>query len=290
MAIKALVVGGTSGIGYAMACRVAAAAATEANPPSVIIAGRTKPENLPHPNMEFRRLDATSMREIKQYTDELKSAAPGQQLDMLIMTQGIFTVAGRTETPEGIDGKMALHYYGRQLFIRELLPALREDAKVITVLDAKLGSPDKLLWEDLDLKNNFSLGRAASHCITLNDAMVQYHAAQQRQLGVGRRHFVHAFPGGVNTPGITREMPWYLRPLVRLVVPFTVTPDTCAKYLLDGAVNCTAAGEKEGRFWSNIDNKGQLVKNKAIWSDEQMEKIADHTWGLIDKALAGSST
>ena len=282
-------VGGTNGIGYAMACRIAAAAAAEASPPSVIISGRTKPETLPHPNMEFRRLDATSMREIKQYTDAFKAAAPGQQLDMLVMTQGIFTLAGRTETPEGIDRKMALHYYGKQLLLRELLPALREDARVVIVLDGKLGSPEKLLWEDLDLKTHYGLIRAAHNCISMNDAMVQYHAAQQRRLGTGRRHFVHAFPGGVNT-NLAAKLPWYLKPVAWVLGPLlTVSPDTCAQYMLDGTANCTAAAESEGRFWSNIDQKGKPVANKAVWSEEQMEKVANHTWGLIDGALESSA-
>ena len=176
-----MVVGGTNGIGHAMACRVAA----EAGSSAVIISGRTKPKNIPHANMEFRQLDATSMREIKQYTDTFKSV-PGQKLDLLIMTQGIMTTAGRTETPEGIDRKMALHYYGRQLLIRELLPTLKEDAKVIIVFDGLFGSPTKLNWEDLDLKTHFSLGKAANHCMVMNDAMVQFHAAQQqRQASTG---------------------------------------------------------------------------------------------------------
>ncbi|KAJ3469594.1 hypothetical protein MRS44_003659 [Fusarium solani] len=212
MTTRALVVGGTSGIGYAMACRVAAEASTsvvtisgrtkprvaaEASTSVVTISGRTKPQNIPHANINFRPLEATSMRQIKQYTDDFK--AQGQKLDLLIMTQGIMTMAGRTETAEGIDRKMALHYYGKQLLIRELLPTMSEDGKVIIVFDGWLGSPDKLIWEDLDLKTHFSLGKAADHCMSMNDAMVQYFAAQQTSNGAGRRHFVHAWPGGVSS-------------------------------------------------------------------------------------------
>lgn len=35
------------------------------------------------------------------------------KLDILVLTQGIATTQGRTETEEGIDMKMALHYYSR---------------------------------------------------------------------------------------------------------------------------------------------------------------------------------
>ncbi|KAM0418907.1 hypothetical protein ACHAPT_012172 [Fusarium lateritium] len=271
MTTRALVVGGTSGIGYGMACRVAVAAGNSV----VTISGRTKPQDIPHTNINFRPLEATSMRQIKQYTDDFK--AQGHRLDLLIMTQGIMTTAGRTETPEGIDRKMALHYYGKQLLIRELLPVLKEDAK--------LGSPDKLIREDLDLKTHFSLSKAADHCISMNDAMVQYFASQQKATGAGRRHFVHAFPGGVKT-SLWRDLPWYLRTAGHVLTKLVgVSADTCAEYLMNGVAECSAAGEKEERFWSNIDNKGRFIAKKAIWSDEQM-KVADHTWGVIDGALS----
>jgi NAD(P)-dependent dehydrogenase (short-subunit alcohol dehydrogenase family) len=284
MATRALVVGGTNGIGYAMACRIAAQASTSA----VIISGRTKPANIPHANMEFRPLDASSMRQIRQYTDSFKSAQ-GQKLDLLIMTQGIMTIAGRTETSEGIDRKMALHYYGKQLLIRELLPTLKEDAKVIIVFDGKFGNPAKLDWDDLDLKTNFSLGNAANHCMVMNDAVIQFYAAQQQPEGTSTRHFVHAWPGGVNS-NLSAELPWYLRPLLRAVGSLVaVSPDTCAEYLLDGASACAAAGNAEGRFWSNIDNKGRLITDKAIWSEDQMRKISDHTWELVDRAIGSDS-
>ena len=291
MSVRALVVGGTNGIGYAVACRVAAAAASAggSSPSSIIISGRTKPEKLPHSNMEFRQLDASTMRSIKQYTDAFKSSAAGQQLDLLIMSQGIMTVAGRTETPEGIDRKMALHYYGRQLLIRELLPVLKEDAKVVIVLDGQTGNPDKLIWEDLDLKTHYNLSNAANHCLVMTDAMVQYYATQQQRSGTGKRHFVHAFPGIVST-NLAQELPWYLRPALRLTGRLVgVSADTCAEYLLNGVTESSAVGEKEGRFWSNLNGKGQPVPNKLVWSEEKMEKIADHTWGIIDGALKSSS-
>lgn len=285
MAFRALVVGGTGGIGYAMACRIAA----ETNSSSVIISGRTKPQSLPHANIEFRPLDATSMREIKRYTDAVKSSVQGQQLDLLIMSQGIMSFAGRTESPEGIDRKMALHYYGKQLLIRELLPALKDDAKVIIVFDGKYGSPDRLNWDDLDLKKNFGIAAAANHCMAMNDGMVQWWAAQQQRQGTHRRHFVHAWPGAVNSD-LGKNLSWHVRaPLQFLSGLIGVSPDTCAEHLLKGASDCAAAGQQQGRFWSNIDNKGRLLANKAIWSDEHMNKLADHTWGLVDGALGAST-
>ncbi|KAI9151403.1 NmrA-like family domain-containing oxidoreductase notO [Paramyrothecium foliicola] len=274
---RALFVGGTSGIGLAMASRVAAEAASA----TVIVSGRTKPSSLPHPNMEFRPLDASSVRAIKAYTDQYK-AAQEPKLDLLVMSQGIFTLAGRTETPEGIDRKMALHFYGKQLLIRELLPAMADDAKVVIILDGAKGSPKAVDWDDLDLKKHYSLKRAADQCISLTDAMVQVHAAADGN----RRHFIHALPGFVNT-GVDKSLPWYLRPLGRVALAIgAMSPDQCAETMLRGTSEITSAADKEGRFWSNMDQKGQLIANKAIWTEEQRKLVSDHTWKIVDEAIA----
>lgn len=277
MGLRALVVGGTSGIGNAMACRIAAEASTS----TVTISGRNKPERIPHPNIDFRPLDATSMSQIKNFADAFKSALT-QQLDLLILTQGIMTIAGRMETPEGMDRKMALHYYGKQLLIRELLPAMSSAARVVIVFDGRFGNPAKLNWGDLDLKDHFSLSTAANHCMVMNDIMIQHHA--QNQQVAEKRHFVHAWPGGVNS-SLFKELPWYLQPMARIAGKLVgVAPSECAEKLLDGVSACTAAGEADGRFWSNIGHKGELIKGKTIWTEEKRSQVAQHTWSLVDEA------
>jgi NAD(P)-dependent dehydrogenase (short-subunit alcohol dehydrogenase family) len=279
--LRALVVGGTGGIGYAMAVRLAG----ESPASHITISGRNKPKVIPHPNMEFVPLDASSMRSIKKYTDAFKSTQP-EALDLLVLTQGIGTLAGRTETAEGIDNKMALHFYGKQLLIRELLPALKENARVVIVLDGKTGkAPSQLDWTDLDLKRNFGIANAAKHCVTMTDAMVQSFAAKQEAEGSGKRHFVHAYPGIVNT-GIADKMPWILRPVIKgLATVLAVSPDICAEHMVTGARDVTAEGDKSGRFWSCIDDKGHLVQNKPKWTAEEIKGIEDHTWKIIEDAL-----
>jgi len=281
--MRAVVIGGTNGIGYAMACRIAASSPA---PSSVIISGRTTPASLPHANMEFRRLDASSMRDIKKYTDDLKSS--GSKLDLLVMSQGILTMQGRTETPEGIDQKMSLHYYGRQLLIRELLPILSDAARVIIVLDGWLGDPSKLIWDDLDLKTNYSLKKVADHCISMNDGMIQHWAkAQPNVPASAKRHFIHAYPGAVDTNIFKGVVPSFLQGPVGVLAKVTLTsPETCAERLLVGAEERVKEGTEAGRFWSNIDAKGKSVKNKAIWTEEQIAKVSEHTWKVLDSALA----
>ncbi|KAK0613968.1 hypothetical protein B0T14DRAFT_437679 [Immersiella caudata] len=282
MTINALVVGGTSGIGYAIARHLPSLLST----PSILIAGRTAPPDLAsHPHLTFRPLEATSMRAIRTFTSSLLNESPRPKLSYLVMTQGMMSTAPRTEVEgEGIDRKMALHFYGKQLLIRELMPLLEEKARVLVVYDGWLGSPEKLDWEDLDLTRGYGLGKAADHCTSMMDGMVQWWAAQQGP-HEGKRLFVHAFPGGVNT-GLMREVVPVLQGAVKgLGKLFLTTPETCAERLVKG----TEKSAEEGRGWANLDSKGRVMGEKAIWTDEQMGKVASHTWGLIDKALEGQS-
>jgi NAD(P)-dependent dehydrogenase (short-subunit alcohol dehydrogenase family) len=280
MAIRTLIVGGTSGIGLALARHIAAAS-PEA---FVTVCGRTKPANLPS-NIEFSQIEATLMHGIKQWTDNFKDTLAGRRIDLLVLSQGTSNFTGRDETKEGIDRKMALHYYGRQLIVRELAPVLKQDAKVLFILNGKEGSPAHINWNDLDVKISYSMSTAAKQCATMLDVMVQHYAAAQKEQGSDKRHYAHVYPGGVLT-GLTRAWPWYMRASVKMVDPFVaVKPETCAQLLLANLEKVTSAREKDGQFWSNINNDGRFIKDKAVWSQSQRKRLAEHTWRTIDMAL-----
>ncbi|CAO1637594.1 unnamed protein product [Jaminaea pallidilutea] len=263
---RALVVGGTDGIGLAIARQLAASSP----PPSIIVSGRRAPRESVA-NVEFRALDASSMKAIKKYTDAFKAVPtePADKLDLLVLTQGILTTAGRTETDEGLDRKMALHYYGRQLLIRELLPALKPEATVLIVLDAVRGNPDKLNWDDLDLKHSYGLSSVGTHCITMTDAMVQNFASKHSQ------RFVHGFPGIVKT-NVTGSLPWYARlPARVLMAGFGTAPETSATNLLRGALG------EEGGNPRYVNEKGDQIEGKPAWQQDQIAKVEAHTWGTL---------
>ena len=98
-------------------------------------------------------------------------------LNYLVLSQGILTFQGRNETSEGIDRKLALHFYSRWKFVDELLPLLQkakernEEARVMSVLAAGKGGEVNL--DDLGLKKTFSLMTAGLQAPTYNDLFVQ---------------------------------------------------------------------------------------------------------------------
>lgn len=179
----AVFVGGTAGIGRGMVD--ALARYTNGNA-SIIIIGRNRAaaeeilSHLPKPTNsqvkhEFIQCDVTRMKNVHATTQEILSRHP--KINFLVLTAGFMSTKGRDETEEGLDKKLAAHYYSRWKFIDELLPALRrasddkEDAKVISVFSAGMGKGE-IDMEDLGLKKTYSLTRAASHAATYNDLMV----------------------------------------------------------------------------------------------------------------------
>jgi NAD(P)-dependent dehydrogenase (short-subunit alcohol dehydrogenase family) len=131
----AVVVGGTAGIGAG----IAGALATSFNGDlDVYIIGRNKAasqavlDSLPlpphkdgeasdvrRPIRDFIPCDAWLMRDVARTTAELKTTKGVEKINYLVMSPGIMTMQGRTESDEGIDQKLALHYYARWKFAHE---------------------------------------------------------------------------------------------------------------------------------------------------------------------------
>jgi NAD(P)-dependent dehydrogenase (short-subunit alcohol dehydrogenase family) len=124
---------------------------------------------------EFVECDVSLMKTVKETTAKLLERYP--KVNFVAITPGIMTFAGRTETSEGIDKKMAIHYYGRWKFIQGLLDGLKaakaagEDAKVTSVLAAGKGGAVDM--KDLPLKDTFTVSKAALVAPTYNDLMME---------------------------------------------------------------------------------------------------------------------
>jgi NAD(P)-dependent dehydrogenase (short-subunit alcohol dehydrogenase family) len=180
----ALFVGGTSGIGQGIA--EAFARHTKGNAHIVII-GRNRAaadsiiSQFPKPvdgsqiSHEFVQCDVTALKNVHSVTQSLVERYP--KINFLVMSTGVMTTNGREETEDGIDRKLAVHYYSRFKFINDLLPSLKrakeagEDAKVLSVFSA--GKGGEIDVNDLGLKKGYTLAAAALQATTYNDLMLK---------------------------------------------------------------------------------------------------------------------
>ncbi|KAI0089225.1 hypothetical protein BDY19DRAFT_985179 [Irpex rosettiformis] len=275
----AVFVGGTAGIGAGMARAFALHRNGDAH---IVIIGRSRQAaeeliaSFPKPaegssQYEFVECDVTLMRNVRQTTTELVSRLP--KVNYLVLSPGIMTTKGRDETDEGIDKKLALHYYARWRFTYDLVPLLQkavdanEDAKVMTVLSSIEQTDHAIDLNDLGLKK-YSLGGAAKYASACNNAMIESFAEKYPKMA-----FTHIFPGIVRTRLLNGTDDWKLRmlsPLAHLAGYFAgVSTETCAEYMWHGLY----AG-KAG--WFRRDNYGVDLKAKPV-SAEIRSKVWDHS-------------
>jgi NAD(P)-dependent dehydrogenase (short-subunit alcohol dehydrogenase family) len=107
------VVGGTGGIGRALARFVAAKGA------DVTVVGRTF-RDAGLPNLRFVEANLESMTEARRVGLELEADA----LDLLVLTTGIMTAPVREQTAEGLERDLAVSYLSRLAILREAAPRL----------------------------------------------------------------------------------------------------------------------------------------------------------------------
>jgi len=275
----AVFVGGTSGIGQSMVERFANM--TKGNS-HIIIVGRNRtaaetilaslPPVSTSGTREFIQCDASLMSNVHTASKEILNRH--NKINYLVLTPGILSLNGRDETTEGIDKKLAVHYYARWRFIHDLLPSLEkakeagEEAKTMSVLAA--GKGGEIDVEDLGLKKSFSLLKAGLATPTYNDLMLESYASLHPKLS-----FVHAYPGTVRTPiasSSTSTLLSLASPLlIGLTYPWSYSAKECGEYMWHGLL-----AAKHG--FSRTDDKGQDIGMKRYFgNEEQRKKLWEHT-------------
>ncbi|KAJ3514477.1 hypothetical protein NLJ89_g2358 [Agrocybe chaxingu] len=281
----AVFVGGTSGIGQGMA---EAFARYTAGHSDIVIVGRNRAaaekilSTMPSPNSgkfvrEFVQCDASLMKNVHATTQDLLARYP--KINYLVMSPGIMTLSGRDETEEGIDKKLAVHYYARWKFLHDLLPALTkakaagEEGAVMSVLGAGYGGAIDV--EDLAMEKGYSTLRVAAVAPTYNDLMMEAPTLS----------LIHASPGGVRT-SIMSSSPSALLRIGSAVLPFFLRPfmvsaDECAEWMWH-AVYSTAA--EPGTY--RTDSHGEDIgKKRYVGDEEQRRKLWEHTEGLLNSII-----
>ena len=100
-------------------------------------------------------------------------------------------------------------------FTQQLLPLLRsaspQISRVVSVLGAG-GESAALDFNNLDLRTNFSLSKAASNAITMTDFAFEEMAKENPDIS-----FIHSFPGGVKT-GFAKETGFVIKAALSLIL------------------------------------------------------------------------
>lgn len=278
---SALVVGGTGGIGKGIAltlatrgCDVLVAGRSETEGLKVIEECRRRNEKGSH---QFLSVDASLIGNVDKFTTKLKNGK--ENLDFLVLSQGIASLSGFSPTKEGLDVKMSLHFYSRMRFIMNLLPLLRksqEGAAVLSVLSAGVHKPytDK---NDLSLEKTYSLGNAANAAGFYNDLVLDKLSKMEDN---SRISFLHAAPGMVAT-NWGSEFPFPLRAMVRgLQALLAKSPEECG----DIMVSAMLAPKRRSGGFHLVNEKGEDASRTDAHSSEYVDAVWNHLIEKLDDA------
>lgn len=121
------------------------------------------------PEFDFMECDSSLIRNARPFAESyrqrlLKNDAPAEALDYVVVTAGIATFQGYTPNGEGLDQKLAVHYFGRVAMIDALLPLMKQskDPRVLTVLSGGVHSPYADYEKHFDLKDKYAQPSSSS--------------------------------------------------------------------------------------------------------------------------------
>ncbi len=160
------IVGGTGGVGRGFAHILASRGA------QVIVVGQTF-RDAGVPNIEFVSANLESMRE----ADRIGKTLPAEDLDLVLLTTGIFAARKRQVTEEGLERDMAVSFLSRLVIVREIAGRLGRNRPATGI------KPRIFVWgypgtgrsgtpEDLNAEQSYSMWRAHMNTVAGNEMLV----------------------------------------------------------------------------------------------------------------------
>lgn len=164
---KIAVIGGTGGIGRALANAASNRGA------EVIVVGRTFRENPETSKIKFVQADLSSMKTSLSIAKKLEA----KNLDIVIMTQGIFSGRTKQVTEEGIELDMAVSHLSRFVILRHLVLSLgknlkSEQAKPRVFIMGFPGGYREVNIDDFNSEKSYDWKQAHYNTVVANEALV----------------------------------------------------------------------------------------------------------------------
>lgn len=124
---------------------------------------------------EFIKVDATSMKSIREITQKLLAELP--KINFIVTSTGEFSLKGPDLTSEGIDRNLACYFYARFRLIYGLAPLVEkaalmgEEVGIMSILAAGRGGRVEI--SNLGLLRDYSLINQVAHSTTYTDCVFE---------------------------------------------------------------------------------------------------------------------
>ena len=266
------VIGGTGGIGRALAKALAGRGA------SVTVVGR-KFRDHDVPGLRFVAADLASMTEARHIGETL----PIDDLDLVVFTTGIMAGPVREVTPDGLERDLAVSWLSRLAILRALAPRLTtgrlpERPKPRVFVMGFPGSGQRA--NVVDLNSERSYGRMTAHMTTVagNEALVVDAARRYPDLLTFGLN-----PGFVKT-GIRTNLFGGRNWLYRLVEGLAGLATRTAEDYARTTLPLLSAPELEGRSGAMFDSRGRAILPSKWTATSELDAVITASEELLRRA------
>lgn len=159
---RAVITGGSDGIGFGIARRLAAAGAELVLP----VRNRAKGEaaaaeiraETPGATVILKTLDLSSLESVAELGEVL--LADGAPIHLLVNNAGVMTPPQRQVTADGIELQLGTNHLGHVALVAHLLPLLRAGRARVTSQISVAAASGAINWEDLNWERSYNGMRA----------------------------------------------------------------------------------------------------------------------------------
>ncbi|MDH6181292.1 NAD(P)-dependent dehydrogenase (short-subunit alcohol dehydrogenase family) [Microbacteriaceae bacterium SG_E_30_P1] len=149
---RAIVTGGTDGIGLGIATRLAAAGADVILPARNVAKGASARDVIlaaaPSAKVTVRPLDLASLDSVEEFSETI--VKEGDPINILINNAGLMTPPRREETADGFELQLGTNHLGHFALVGGLLPALRAGNARVTSQVSVAANEGSIHWDDLN--------------------------------------------------------------------------------------------------------------------------------------------
>lgn len=160
----AVITGGSDGIGFGLAGRLAAAGAEVILPVRNADKGKAAADRIRSAAREavvdVRRLDLSSLQSVADFAGEL--VGEGRPVHILINNAGVMNPPSRQTTADGFELQWGTNHLGHFALTARLLPLLRAGRARVTTQSSISAAGNEINWADLNFEQSYSAGRAYS--------------------------------------------------------------------------------------------------------------------------------
>src|SRR3990170_6427538 len=159
---RAVLTGGSDGIGLGIAKRLAAAGAELVLPVRNQGKGQAAAAEIraaaPGATVSLQALDLSSLESVATLGETLR--ADGAPIHLMINNAGVMTPPARQTTADGIELQMGTNHLGHVALVAHLMPLLQAGQARVTSQVSIAAASGKINWDDLNWERSYDGGKA----------------------------------------------------------------------------------------------------------------------------------